>query len=124
MEYLQDIYPLARIVYSSILKRWDEDDSRGEEINSYMRRVCRQNPNFGYLDIRGHFQDEGLFRHSETQDYDNPDVVHLSAKGTSFSLILYVLLSPLPNLRVGSSPQNNHETIKCLEIMILRNQKA
>ena len=102
MEYLQDIYPLARIVYSSILKRWDEDDSRGEEINSYMRRVCRQNPNFGYLDIRGHFQDEALFRHSETQDYDNPDVVHLSAKGTP--LILYVLLSPLPNLRVGSSP--------------------
>ena len=81
MEYLQDIYPLARIVYSSILKRFDEDDGRGIEINSYMRRVCRQNPNFGYLDIRCHFEDESLFRYSETQEYDNPDVVHLSAKG-------------------------------------------
>ena len=81
MEYLQDIYPLARIVYSSILKRFDEDDGRGIEINSYMRRVCRQNPNFGYLDIRCHFEDESLFRYSETQDYENPDVVHLSAKG-------------------------------------------
>jgi hypothetical protein len=81
MEYLQDIYPVARIVYSSILKRFDDDDYRGREINSYMRRVCRQNPNFGYLDIRCHFDDESLFRFSETQDYDNPDVVHLTAKG-------------------------------------------
>ena len=81
MEYLQDIYPLARIVYSSVLKRFDDDDYRGGEINSYMRRVCRQNPNFGYLDIRCHFEDEYLFRFSETQDYENPDVVHLSAKG-------------------------------------------
>ena len=93
MEYLQDIYPLARIVYSCILKRFDEDDKRGEEINSYMRRACRQNPNFGYLDIREHFQDEALFRFSETQDYDNPDVVHLSAKGKPYPSILKAILS-------------------------------
>ena len=79
---MNDIYPLARVIFSSILRRFDNDDYRGDEINCYMRRVCRINPEFGYFDIRGYFQDENLFRFSETQDYENPDVVHLSNKGT------------------------------------------